>query len=244
MDLDAIRAAGADLVLGETCVGCDRPGLAWCSRCAAALSGLPRRTWPEPCPTGLPPVWTVAAYDGVVRDALVAHKEEARLALTRPLGDALALAVLGLLASLEDETAMVVSLVPVPSRRSVVRERGHDPLLRMARAAARSLRRAGIASAVVSALRPNRHVADQAGLGAAARAANLAGAFTASARPTSGSGLWVVVDDIITTGSTIGAAAAALASVGRPVAGAAVVAATRRSSPSRTADEWPITSLR
>jgi predicted amidophosphoribosyltransferase len=233
MDLDAIRAAGADLVLGETCVGCDRPGLAWCSQCAQALSGLPHRTRPDPCPPGLPPVWTVAAYDGVVRSALVAHKEGARLALTRPLGEALALAVLGLLATLEAETGPV-SLVPVPSRRAVVRERGHDPLPRMARAAARSLRRAGIAAAVVSALRPNRRVADQAGLGAAARAANLAGAFTASARRTAGSGGWVVVDDIVTTGSTIGEAAAALASVGRPVLGAAVVAATRRDSPSRT----------
>lgn len=243
MDLDAIRAAGADLVLGESCVGCDRPGLAWCAQCASALSGLPHRTWPEPCPPGLPPVWTVAAYDGVVRSALVAHKEEARLALTRPIGEALALAVLGLLASLDAEAA-TVSLVPVPSRPAVVRERGHDPLLRMARAAARSLRRAGIAAAVASLLRVHRGVADQAGLGAAARAANLAGAFTASARRASGSGPSIVVDDIITTGSTISEATAALASAGRPVLGAAVVAATRRNSPSGTVPVRPITSLR
>jgi predicted amidophosphoribosyltransferase len=231
MELQSLRAAGADLVLGEACVGCDRPGLAWCSGCASALSGLPFRTWPDPCPPGLPPVWAVAAYDDRVRAALVSHKEEARLALTRPLGDALAVAALGLLASRPAEHGPV-SLVPVPSRRAVVRERGHDPLVRMARAAARALRRAGVEASVASTLRTRRRVVDQAGLGATERATNLAGAFTATARRRADGGSWVVVDDIITTGATIGEAAAALAASGRPVLGAAVVAATRRHSPS------------
>ena len=51
---------------------------------------------------GLPPVWAVAAYDGAVRAALIAHKEQGRLSLAKPLGRALALSVMGLLSSCAD----------------------------------------------------------------------------------------------------------------------------------------------
>jgi len=232
MDLDAIRAAAVDLVLGETCAGCDRPGLAWCSDCAPSLTGLPFATRPDPCPLGLPEVWAAAAYHGVVRQAVVAHKEESRLALTKPLGAALALAVMGLLAG-GDAPSKHVGLVPVPSRRAVVRERGHDPLLRTTRAAVRSLRRAGVDASVRPVLRVSRHVVDQAGLDAAHRRANLAGAFVAAPRRRTPIDGWIVVDDVITTGATIEEAATALTTSGRPVLGAAVVAATQRRMPSR-----------
>ena len=227
MDLDAIRAAAADLVLGTCCVGCDRPGLSLCSRCAGALVGLPSRTTPSPCPPGLPAVWTLTAYDSVPRAALVAHKEEGVLALARPLGEALAMSVTGLLASLRREVAPPVRLVPVPSRRAVVRERGHDPLGRIVREARRALRRSGIDADVTPVLVSARRVADQAGLGATERARNLAGAFTTRGPVGGSSGSWVVVDDIVTTGATACEASRALTESGRPVLGVAVVAATR-----------------
>jgi predicted amidophosphoribosyltransferase len=233
MDLDAIRAAAADLVLGETCAGCDRPGLAWCTRCAASLAVMPFPTVPDPRPPGLPVVWAAATYDGEVRSAVIAHKEEARLALTRPLGEALAVAVMGLLAA-DAAAAGPIGLVPVPSRRAVVRDRGHDPLLRTARYAVRSLRRAGVDASTRPVLQVGRQVADQAGLDAAHRRANLAGAFVATPLRRTPIDGWVVVDDVITTGATIEEAAAALKSSGRPVLGAAVVASTRRRRPSRT----------
>src|SRR5690606_9310485 len=121
-----------------------------------------------------------------------------------------------------------LALVPVPSTRPAVRRRGHDPLGRTARRAAVVLRRVGYACAVVPALRHQREVADQAGLDAAARRANLA--FALDVRPMAVGLLAgrcvVLVDDIVTTGATLSEASRALVTAGIRPCGAAVVAAT------------------
>ena len=72
----------------------------------------------------------------------------------------------------------------------------------------------------------SRAVADQAGLDAAERAANLGGA-PAARRPLDGLPV-VVVDYVMTTGATLVEAARALREAGAAVRGCAVVAATRR----------------
>ncbi|HZC26609.1 MAG TPA: hypothetical protein VE287_06265, partial [Actinopolymorphaceae bacterium] len=89
----------ADLVLGSTCVGCMRPGRALCPDCAVELHAAPAPTAPDPSPPGMPPVWAVAAYDGIVRSALLAHKERGRTSLARPLGSALGAALCAALAT-------------------------------------------------------------------------------------------------------------------------------------------------
>ncbi len=230
MDLARAVAAGADLLLGMACVGCDRPGRSLCGTCAVALvDGPPFRTVPRPCPDDLPPVWASTEYAGVARAALLAHKEEGRLSLARPLGAALALAVVGLLAAADAELREPVRLVPVPSRRGVIRERGHDPLRRITAAAGRVLRRTGVTAAPTPWLSVVRAVTDQSGLGAEERAQNLRGAFTC--RP-GATGPSIIVDDIITTGATAAEASRAIGAGGGSVLGVAVVAATRRRWPS------------
>jgi predicted amidophosphoribosyltransferase len=164
-----------------------------------------------------------------VRRLIIAHKENARYALARPLGGVLATAVLSALGD-----SRGVWLCPVPSAAGTVRQRGHDPLRRITKAAVRALRRQGIDARWADALRLVRRPDDQAGLSAERRTANLAGAFAARSR-------WaerltdqpvLLVDDVITTGSTLAEAGRALESRGIPVLGCAVVAATRRHSPS------------
>jgi predicted amidophosphoribosyltransferase len=214
-------------LLGGSCAGCERPGVALCTRCGRHLAALPYPTAPTPTPDGLPPVFAVTAYDGVVRSALIAHKEHGRLALARPLGRALALSCLAALACCDRDPGDV-SLVPAPTTRARVRERGQDPLLRVARECRRSLGRAGVAALLRPVLRVARSVQDQAGLTAQARAANLSYAFETRYRRGMEGRAVVVVDDIITTGATAAEAARALRLIGADVVGVAVIAATER----------------
>ncbi|MDT3399876.1 phosphoribosyltransferase family protein, partial [Streptomyces sp. B1866] len=122
-------------------------------------------------------------------------------------------------------------LVPVPSAPRAVAARGHDPVRRVALAAAGVLRREGVPACVVAALRQRRTVRDQSGLGARQRRDNLAGAL----EPVRGAGRLlatgrvVLVDDLMTTGASLAEAARAVAAVSGPVVGAAVISAPRES---------------
>jgi predicted amidophosphoribosyltransferase len=250
----SILAALVDLVLPETCVSCDVPGTLLCTSCRRRLSGQPRVAWPTPAPSGLPPPYAVSDYAGVARAAILAHKEEGCFALAGPLGAALAASVLAAVAQpLPDpsELSQPLALVPVPSRRSTVRARGHDPLLRIGQAAVRTLRREGVDARLAPVLAVRRRVADQAGLRSAQRAANLASAMAVRARADLGRlevgghraapvRRCVLIDDVITTGSTLAEAARALRVAGVEVPAAAVVAATVRTAQRRR----PIDDLR
>jgi len=229
------RAAAGDLLLGSSCHGCGRPAWTLCAGCRAELAALRARpARPEPCPAGFPPTWTAGPYGPLARGLVSAHKDRAALALTPVLGTGLALAVLALL---DDARARGVPdlgrvvLVPVPSARRAVRERGFDAGLALARAAARRLPHTRAAPLLVGA----RRVADQSGLGSAERHANLAGALRVTARSWRPlpAGPVVVVDDVVTSGASLTEATRALEAAGVAVLGAATFAATQRRQPTR-----------
>ncbi|MET9700116.1 phosphoribosyltransferase family protein [Streptomyces sp. NPDC006529] len=217
----------AGLVVPAECAGCGVARVWLCEGCREALGGGSAGVVrPRPAPPGLPVVHAAAGYAGGVRAVLLAHKERGALPLAGPLGGALAAAVL---AGGDGGDRAGLVLVPVPSARRQVRARGHDPARRIALAASARLRRAGIPARVAPVLRQRRRVADQAGLGAGQRRANLAGALEVrpgGARPLAG-GRLVLVDDLITTGHTLAEAARALRASGAAPEGlrAAVVAA-------------------
>ncbi len=216
----------ADLVLPADCAGCGLPRTGLCARCRELLSGSrPWRVRPDPPPDGLPPVHACLAYADEVRAVLLAHKERGALRLAAPLGAVLAGAVR---AAARGSTGPLL-LVPVPSARRSVAARGHDPVRRMALAAAGELRRGGRRARVLPVLRQRRAVADQTGLDARQRLANLAGALdtAAGAGRLLEQGPVVVVDDLVTTGASLAEAARALGGAGGRVVGAAVVAASR-----------------
>jgi predicted amidophosphoribosyltransferase len=224
----------AGLVLPSGCGGCGLPRVRGelCARCSRALAGaVPRRVRPSPVPSGLPRVYGALPYADEARAVLLAHKERGALRLAGPLGELLAAAVREACVHArksagKGEGEGPLTLVPVPSARRAVAGRGHDPVRRIAMAAARELRREGLPARVLAVLRQRRTVADQAGLSARRRSANLSGALElvpGSGRLLAG-GETLLVDDVMTTGASLAEAARAVAEQMRKVNAAAVVA--------------------
>jgi len=203
-----------DLVIPAVCVGCGASGSPLCAACVHAGA--------RPLTMHMPlPVVAYGWYTGPVRTALIRYKERGERDLAEPLAKLLEMA---LVRAFERAPPAGIVLVPVPSAQAVARERGGNHVLRLARKAGRAL------DLPVSPLLSLRWaVRDSAGLGADQRGTNLAGAMTARRSPDGSRPSVVIVDDIVTTGTTVREAARALAEAGWQVSGAAVVAATPRS---------------
>lgn len=199
----------AALIVPVTCSGCGAPDRAVCAACVGAFeSGEPVRGL-----AGDLPVFSAAPYGDVVARVIGAFKDGGRTDASPTLARALRQA-LGA-AMLERDPAAGVLLVPVPSSAAAMRRRGYAPVETIARSA--GLR-------VARRLRVRRRVRDQGELDAVSRADNVAGAFVAT-RPLAGR-TCIVIDDVVTTGSTLAEARRALRAAGADVAFAATVAAT------------------
>ena len=183
-----------------------------CERCALPL---PRPGTCGRCRRCATPVdAAVAAFDyRFPVDRLVRRfKYAGDLAVGRWLGESLAARVAG-----EARPALIV--VPA-STRARLRERGFNPALEIAKATARRLRR----PYAIGGLVRTRETSPQPGLGRDARRRNLAGAFACGLDLR---GLHVaLVDDVLTTGATVEAAAAALKHAGAERVVAWIVART------------------
>lgn len=231
-------AAAGDLLLGASCPGCESPGWGLCVRCHRSVAGIAYLTRPDPCPPGFPTTATAGPYGTIMSRLISGHKEQQVLTLTSFLGGRLAVAVTRLAEERLLRPAAPLVLVPVPSSPAAVRARGFDATWSMARVAARS-RPGGHPTSVRRLLSHARRVQDQTELGATGRRENLTGSLRVSGRGVPSACLVVIVDDLVTTGSSLTEAARALQAARIAVLGAATVAATVRSSPSGRTQRRP-----
>ena len=219
-----IGALGA-LVAPPQCVLCDQPGLAGpVDLCAACLAELPRPAGDGPIPGGdFALVCCPWSFDFPV-DALVrALKFHGERCHARLFGTLLA-------RERARHGALLAELVvPVPLHPLRLRLRGYNQAAEIACYAARELA-LPLDRNALRRLRPTR---EQSALRSRDRVANVAGAFAATR---SLAGLRVaLVDDVVTTGSTVNAAAAALSEAGAAAVELWVVARAAR-RPQASAD--------
>lgn len=212
-----------DLALPAVCPGCGTEGAPLCARCLPAV-GV-RRELPPGTPLGLaegPPHPLVqlewcAPFGGTTRRALHALKYAGERRLAEPLGGAVA-----------DRWRRAGAggdlLVPVPVHAGRRAERGYDQAELIAAAAARALSMPWLA-----VIERRRATVPQYRLDRRHRAANVAEAFAVRRDAASAiSGRWVVlVDDVVTTGATLCAAAEALLETGAAAVSAVTVARER-----------------
>jgi predicted amidophosphoribosyltransferase len=208
-----------DLILPLECGGCGAPSTRWCETCSAATEvkqDEPHLATPRLDP-GVP-VFTLGRYAGSRRQAIVALKEHGRTDLIPPLAYALAVGIHRLHAWGLLETPLTI--VPAPTRRHAARRRGGDPVTKIAKAA--------VANhpdiAVVEALRMKALVKDSVGLSTGARERNIAGRIRLTTNLSSHAEV-LLVDDVITTGSTARESVRVLHAAGVRVTGVLTLAA-------------------
>ena len=223
---DAASAA-LDLAFPAACAGCGREGEPLCATCRPALDARLelRGGTPIGLPADLPfPLLQLewcAPFAGPVRAALHQLKYAGERRLARPLGEAVARRW-----DRVGQGATVV--VPVPVHAVRERQRGYDQAALIADVAA-----AALGLPCVRALERARATVAQFELGRDERSANVSGAFRVrpddrAATPADISGRWILlVDDVVTTGSTLAACGTALEAAGTRAVSAITVARER-----------------
>lgn len=219
MSLHDLRLDIADLFLGRACSGCGALGTVLCPDCHTALRPQPQ-VHEHLIHTGTDwlPAAHALAYRGAVRRVLYTYKDHRVPELAPTLSPLLEAAIAEVIGG--HVAGEPLRIVPVPSRRAAVRRRGFDPVRRV--------------------LEQMRHredwiiadwLIDQRGRGASkrldrsARLHSAREAFRPARRLVPGA-VVILVDDIITTGSTVSEAARTLERAGVHVQGIAAIAYT------------------
>ncbi len=224
--MDVFRAAGEfalDLVYPKRCAGCGRRGVWLCAECDAHLArfsppwcpscGVPRALGSCRCqrmPEVLSATRSVGPFDGWLKNAIVQFKYHGEWARAEPLSRPLANAI--------GDILPCDALVPVPLHPARFRQRGFNQSKLLAHHVGKQFD-LEVREAVTRA----RPTAAQATLSAADRRPNVAGAFACTAPDVEGLS-FLLIDDVITTGSTLAACAEALLGAGAKSVSAATIA--------------------
>jgi len=196
----------ANSVLCAACLAeIPRLGVALCLRCLASGSA------PDACTRHTAHrAWAAWIYDERAAAVVHALKFQGRPGLATRLGAVIAGSV--------PPTYRPDLIVEVPLHRARLRERGYNQAARLADALARDLGVPWLEGALAR-VRPTRA---QTRLGPAARRTNLAGAFMVKAPGALAERSILIVDDVITTGSTLEACCDTLARIGARPSGVAL----------------------
>lgn len=229
----------ADLVLGRACALCAAPGRSLCASCLGSVrrhAGLPCALLGECDPDGPTPVHFALAYRGAGARLILGYKEHGLTSLAPALGVLLADAVVAAARALD--TPGPIRLVPIPTARRP--RRGFDALGRIVTATERDLERRDMPCRTLRILeqtathRPLKSLDRRERRTAVRNSIHLRPGAVQGSR----TGPVIVVDDVVTTGATVGEAIRVLRGSGIEVAAVAAVAhQVRGSQPGYVGDE-------
>ncbi|MCY4022629.1 MAG: ComF family protein [Anaerolineaceae bacterium] len=227
LQLRQLLDAGLELLFPSRCAGCQRVDTVWCPECQCLLDAIP---FPARQVHALDPFTALACsgeHRGLLRQALLALKYENAAQLAGPLGNRLA----DLVASLQWETDF---LVPVPLHPSRERERGYNQTRLLGQVLARKL----WIPLADDALYRTENTRAQVGLTRRQRLQNVSDAFVVNPGRVQGCDL-LLVDDVYTTGATLGECARALLATGaRSVFGLTLTSAVSPANHGGGTPEW------
>jgi ComF family protein len=227
-------------IIPELCLRCGGPSKAgFCAGCRGdfvANEGYCRICGlsPEPANRAACAAHSETWHTAAVRvpyvycEPIARHIHELKFGGQRKLGRALGLLLALEVFALRSDTD---ALVAVPLHGARLRERGYNQALEIARAVSFELRLPVIRSGIAR----QRNTSAQSSLSAAERRTNLASAFRVD-RALNGARL-AIIDDVVTTGATVNALAAAL--LGSGAARVEAWAVARTSRPSATVSALP-----
>ena len=216
------------LLLPRGCAGCDAPDTVLCDDCCALFA----QTYTAPLPqTVAGSVVSCAVYRGCVRRAILAWKDHGDTELDAPLSAALIALTdrCRVLHLLQAEPAYPLCIVPAPSSPRSVMRRGRRHLVPLARTLTATLRSRGYEARMCHALNAMRVRGKSVSTrGRAGRLHRLDGGFAVRSRaiPLLRGTRVILLDDIVTTGTTLRHGVSALRQAGAIPLGALTLVAT------------------
>jgi ComF family protein len=194
---------GLDLLFPPRCAGCGRVDAVWCAQCQHVVHQVPFPIIKElDADIRLDGAAATGLHKGKLQRAIWSLKFENGTALAQPLGERLADCLNALKWSID-------LVVPVPLHAERLRERGYNQAELLACTVAAS---SGVMLSHQAVWR-TVSTQSQVGLTAQARKQNMQGVFTADPTVVAERAV-LMIDDVLTTGATLGACAQAAREAG------------------------------
>lgn len=209
-----------DVLLPRGCAGCDAPDEVLCADCQALFNGCYERDFPA---SSLGTAYAAACYAGPVRRAILAWKDHDDVELDKPFIEDIAALTQRCGISTESE----VLVIPAPSSKHSMRQRGRNHVLPLAKAVAEVL------DGEVCCALESRASRKSVQLGRGSQRSNRAQRADSSIALVDHADVdgctVVLVDDIMTTGSTLRQCASVLREEGATVLTALTLASADQS---------------